>query len=333
MTSLVVSLAAAVVLAAPAGGGAMARLTKMEQGQKLFTQGEFEAALKALDAAAVEGGDPATLERVHLLRAQCHAARQDFTKAEDAFALALDANPNAALDPARVDPTLVKLLDSVRARLTGTLSVGSTPAGAVITVDGQPAGVAPLSMAVGVGTRTVEARWGDGASSATQASVRPKREVRVEWVQGASAPAVERKAEAPMGRPLRPYAEVRGTLEIPSVAAPVRGGLDFGGGVELGFFRLGVLARVFPYFGASPRFALSLPVIERLSVYVEAHLPLWFRSAGVALGVGGGAGAEFHLLPWLGFFGQFGGQHLFLNPGANDATHFTGAVGTRLRLP
>src|SRR3954467_6137258 len=96
--ALVGPIALCLLAAAPLKG------SRLEQGQKAFADGEYATALKALDAAVVEGAD---LERVQLLRAQVFAAQQDFGRAEEAFALALEANPEASLDPTRVDPSVV----------------------------------------------------------------------------------------------------------------------------------------------------------------------------------------------------------------------------------
>src|SRR5262245_58580048 len=139
--TLPLAVSLALWLSAPAAPPPKPAPTKLEQGQKAFAEGQFDAALKALDAAAQESSDPATLERVHLLRGQCFAARHDFTKAEDAFAAALLANPEGALDPGKVDPSVVKLLESMRARSSGTLSFMSSPDNAGVFVDGADAGV------------------------------------------------------------------------------------------------------------------------------------------------------------------------------------------------
>ncbi len=310
------------LLAAPA------KVSKVDSGQRLFNAGELDAALKVLDQAAQEGGDEATLERVHLLRAQCFAAKQDFSRAEEAFALALEANPDTSLDPGRVDPTVVKMLEGVRARLTGAVLVRSTPPGASLFLDGKNAGEAPQTLAVPVGRHKLEARWGEGPMTAMELQIRPRRDVRVEWVQGAGGPG-----EAPKGRPVRPFGDIRGTLEIPSVPAGVTGGLDLGGGFEVSWFRFGLWARVYPYFGVAPRAAFFVPVMEQVSVFLELEVPLWFRGGGVAVGFGGAGGAEFMPLRWLGLFGQIGGQHLFVNPVRNDDTHFIATAGVRLRMP
>ncbi len=306
--------------------------SRLEAGTKLFNQGDIEAALKMLDAAALEGGDAATLEKVHLLRAQCFAARQDFARAEEAFALALDANPETTLDPAKVDPTLVKMLEAVRTRLTGTLQVNSTPAGATLLLDGKSAGVTPQTLQVSVGKHKLEARWGDGALSQADVQLRPRREVRVEWVQGAGT-VIERPAEGPDARKLGPYGDFRFAPEISPVAAiGATLPLELGGGVELSYFRLGLGVRLFPQFGLTPRFAFAIPVYDRLAVALEVGVPVQFFSSAVAVGIAGGAGVEYYPVRWLGFTALVGARHYLIRP-LNDATAFTLSAGVRLRVP
>jgi len=322
----------ALLLTGPVGTKA-ARVegSRLEQGQKFYAAGDFDAALKMLDAAALEGGDAATLEKVHLLRAQCFAARQDFTRAEEAFALALDANPDVALDPARVDPTVVKLLESVRARLTGTLQVNSTPPGATLLLDGKAGGVAPQTVAVPAGKHRLEARWGEGPLQAIDLQVRPRKETRIEWVQGAT---VETPGTSGLlqPRPIRPFGDLRGMFE-PATSGALGGGLELGGGFEFSFFRLGLWARLFPYFGISPRFQFALPVLENVNVVLEVALPLSFLPTGFGVGFGGAGGVEYYPLKWIGGFVMIGGRHHFLWPMRNDGTAFTATAGVRLRLP
>jgi hypothetical protein len=312
--------------------------TKLEQGQKLFASGDFEGALKALDAAAQENRDDATLEKVHLLRAQCFAARQDFVKAEEAFARVLEANPEASLDPARVDPTVVKLLESVRARLTGSLVLDSTPPGAALSVDGKPAGATPLTQAVPVGRHKVEAKWGDEPALSSEVVVKPNREVRLTWVQGpvkqAPPPACPEVPTGPTGRPLRPFGDVRGSMEVPvNPGAYVTGGFELGGGVEYSYFRLGVWAKLFPNFGFVPRFAFALPLQERLSVVLEVGVPMQVLRDGLGVGLSGTGGVEFYPVTWLGLWAAAGARHYFQWPGRNDPTAFLATGGVRLRMP
>lgn len=304
---------------------------KLEQGQKLFNQGDFDGALKMLDAAAIEGGDAATMEKVQLLRAQCLAARQDFVRAEEAFALALDANPETSLDPTKVDPTVVKLLESVRARLTGSLVVGSTPPGATLFLDGKEVGAAPQTIATPAGKHKLEAKWGEGPLQAMELQVRPRRELRVEWVQAAGGSLLPGPTVLEP-RPLRPFGDLRGVIE-PATSGFTSGGLELGGGIELSWFRIGVFARLFPYFGITPRFQLALPVIDVLHVLLEVGAPLNFLTTGFGVGIGGGGGVEFYPLKWLGAYLLVGGRHHFLWPGRNDNTAVTITGGVRLRVP
>jgi hypothetical protein len=306
---------------------------KLEQGQKLFNQGDFDAALKMLDAAAAEGGDAATLEKVHLLRAQCLAARQDFVRAEEAFALALEANPDVTLDPARVDPTVVKLLESVRARLTGSLVVNSTPPGATLFLDGKAGGVAPQTLAVPAGKHKLEARWGEGPLQALDVQVRPRKEVRIEWVQGSAEPSAPGTGLL-TPRPIRPFGDLRGMFE-PATSGSISGGLELGGGFEFSYFRVGLFARLFPMFGITPRFQFALPVMDNVNVLLEVGLPISFtgdRMTPVGLGFQGGGGAEYYPLKWLAGYVLIGGRHQFIWP-FNDATAFTASAGIRLRMP
>lgn len=319
----------ALLLMAPAPK-ARVDVPKLEQGQKLFNQGDFDAALKMLDAAAIDGGDPATLEKVQLLRAQCLAARQDFARAEEAFALALDANPETTLDPTRVDPTVVRLLESVRARLTGTLVVGSTPPGALLMLDGKEIGPAPQTIAAPAGKHKVEARWGEGVAQSLELQVRPRRETRVEWVQASAAVVPGPGVLEP--RPLRPFGDLRGVLE-PATSGFVSGGLELGGGIELSWFRIGLFARLFPFFGIVPRFQLALPVLDTVNVLLEVSALTNFLPNGFGLGIGGGGGAEYYPLKWIGAYVLIGGRHHFLWPGRNDNTAFTATAGVRLRVP
>jgi len=284
-----------------------------------------------LDAAALDTTEPTTLERVHLLRAQCYAARQEFTRTEEAFALALDANPDTTLDPAKVDPTLVKMLDSVRARLTGTVVVGSSPAGATVSMDGRPQGVTPLTLQVPIGKHHLEARWGDGTATSTDVQLRPRREVRVEWVQG--APQLVAVKDTPDPRKLSPYGDFRFLPEVSAIPnADVLYALEVGGGIELSYFRIGLGVRLWQYFGLVPRFAFALPVLDKLTITLEVNVPFTFFPGSVGIGGSGYAGAEYYPVRWLGVFAMVGARYYFAGRG-NDKTAFVPVAGVRLRLP
>lgn len=328
MSFAAVSLLALLVTGAPPRP--QPQVSRYEVGLRLFNQGDVEGALKALDAAVRDNPEPANLERVHLLRAQCFAAGQDFGRAEEAFGLALEANPDATLDPSKVDPTLVKLLEGVRARLTGTLVVRSSPPGATLALDGKPAGEAPQTLAAPIGKRTLTARWGTGAAQALELQVRPRQEVRVEWVQAASAAGPG--AEWPTPRPVRPFGDLRGAFE-PATTGSLGGGLELGGGFEFSFFRLGLWARLFPRFNVTPRFQFALPVMEQFNVLLEVGVPLTFLPDGLGVGLAGGGGVEYTPLKWLAGYVVIGGQHHIRWPERIDNTAFTAVAGVRLRMP
>ncbi len=318
--TLAVPLALSLILAA-----APSKLSKLEQGQKAFADGDYSVALKALDAAAVEGAD---LEKVQLLRAQCFAAQQDFGRAEEAFALALEANPEASLDPARVDPSVVKVLDGLRQRTRGTVKVVSTPVGAAVFLDGKEVGVAPLDVVTGIGRHKVDAKWGAVATTG-EVLVRGRRETYLVLVQGPVTAGPTVPEPEPQGIGVHPFADVRGLLET---GGGVYGAMEIGGGIELKYFRAGVHLRLVPNFGATVRAALVVPVVDRVTAFVEGEVPMIFGSS-FAVGLGANGGAEFQLFKFIGIFLQVGGRHFFDNPMFINNDRFEGTLGVRLRLP
>ncbi|MFT3713979.1 MAG: tetratricopeptide repeat protein [Archangium sp.] len=328
------SLVALLLTGTPGGKTPKVEGTKLEQGTKLFNQGDFDGALKVLDAAAAEGGDATTLEKVHLLRAQCFAARQDFTRAEDAFGSALDANPDTSLDPARVDPTLVKLLETVRARSLASVTFDSIPQGAKLLIDGKESGVTPQTISLPVGRHKFQAQFGDEATGEVRVipvQLKPRKDLRVEWVQHAGEGGGGLKLEP---RPIRPFGELRGLFE-PRTSGAITGGLQVGGGIEFLWFRVGLWVRPVPNFDLTPRFQLSLPIAKTslgtFNATVEVGVPLSFYSSGFAVGLQGAGGAELYLLDWLAPYLFIGGSHHFLRYGYDTAFIVTG--GLRLRVP
>ena len=303
------------------------KLSKLEQGQKAFGEGDYGVALRALDQAAAEGAD---LEKVQLLRAQCFAAQQDFGRAEEAFALALEANPESSLDPARVDPSVVKVLDGLRARTKGVVVVRSTPPGALISLDGKDVGAAPVDLPTVIGRHKVEAKWPGGVSATSDVLARARRDTYLVLVQGATTNVpvpVEPGEEKPAGA--HPFAEVRGMLET---GGGVYGAMEIGGGIELKYFRAGLHLRLVPNFGLSPRAGLVVPVIPLLSAFVEGEVPMIFRD-GVAIGLGAHGGVEWHAFKFIGAFLSIGGRHFFDNPLFINNDRFELSLGVRLRLP
>ncbi|MBI3181444.1 MAG: hypothetical protein HYZ28_04820 [Myxococcales bacterium] len=315
----------------PSRGRAVA-LTKLEQGQRDFSRGDFQSALKALDAAAQETSDPAALSRVHLLRGQVSAAQQDFAGAEAAFALALESDPEAALDPSKVDPALVKLLDGLRARLTGELSVrADRPAS--VWLDGSLFGETPLLRQAPIGRRAVEVKTPDGRyGSRREVVVYAKRKSELELLLE-ELPQQKPKYEGttPEESPRRPFADLR--LSISPFALLAGPSLEVGGGFEFPFYRVSMHAQVYQDFGLTARAALVVPVLERkLNASVELELPVLFEQRLLSVGLGGGGGLEYVVSKWLGVFVQVGAQHFFITP-RSEPNSTPLQLGARLRLP
>jgi hypothetical protein len=324
------STALAALLVLSAAGGK----SKLEQGQKAFAQGDFDAALKALDSAAQETQDTPTLERIHLMRAQCFGARQDFVRAEEAFALALEANPEAALDPARVDPSLVKVLDALRARTKGGLVIHSAPEGAELKLDGAPFGKAPQTTQVPIGRHKLEIQYAGVLAVSTELVVRTRGVTLVEVVQAPGATLIQSDTPVKDSK-VHPFADVRGMLEV-----PIQGGLEVGGGIEVPWVRLAVMIRVLDIFEIIPRISLVVPLGQApFSAFIEVEVPLAFSEIGgefrLGVGLGGAAGLEWMPWKWLGLYAQLGGRYFFtpFNNTYAAAARFTTSGGVRLRLP
>lgn len=319
--------------------------SRLQVAQQQYNRGEFDAALQVLDAAAKDTRDERTLGRIHLLRGQCYAALRDAARSEEALVRALDADPEAALDPERVDPTLVQQLEDLRARTRGELRVRVNRAGARVLVDGRPMGVAPLRTALPIGRHTVEARSADGRQrDMEQALVYAGRTSEValtlpESVPEAAEPAPATAAVTPVAAP-PPAAEE--TKERPRPVVDVRLGLDplqykegpsieLGGGLQTRHLRSMLHVRLLQEFGLTLRGAAVIPLAERFSGYVGAELPVLFVNDTTAVGLGGAVGAEYVVSQWLGLFGELGARHFF--SGALERDRLTLQAGARLRLP
>lgn len=309
---------------------------KWEAGLKAFNQGDFETALKALDVAATETSDPVMLEKIHLMRAQCFAARQDFIRAEEAFSRALDANPEATLDPARVDPAVVKMLDAMRGRLSGELMIHSTPEGAQLSVDGKGVGKAPLLMVVSIGRHRLEAQWGTETPTKTEVLVRARSQTRVEWVQ-TKVEVARPEGPKPLPEPGKNKLAPVGDLRFVNEDIVIDSALEVGVGLEgLWIARFSVHARLLPKVGLTPRVGIKLPIRENLGIPIELEVPMIFlpqQNPGLAIGVGLGGGIDWNPLPWLGVFGIVGFRHYAQYPDRLDLTRFTMSFGLRLKVP
>jgi hypothetical protein len=306
-------------------GRVRAGAARLLQAQSEFGRGDFAAALRSLDAARAEGPDDSTLARVELLDGQIRSAQRDSAGTEAAFTRALQNDPEIRLDPDRVDPDLVRQLDVLRETLKGELVV-TVDAPARVVVDGKPLGPAPARTPLPIGRHTVVARSTDNLKAVTQeVVVRPHVPTELALTL-LPLPA----PEGATGEGLKPFADVRVGLDPLQYAEGLA--FEVGGGVETGYLRGSVSARVFPSFGLTPRGALVVPVSDAIQGYVALELPVLFLST-VALGLGGEAGAELLVGKWLSTYVELGGRHFFINPRDYEPNRLTLQAGFRLRVP
>jgi hypothetical protein len=321
------------LLSASPGRGRNSGESRVQAAQSELGRGNYDGALKDLDAAILEASDPPTLTRIHLLRAQAFGAKQDYAQSEGALAQALEFDPEASLDPAKVDPSLVKTLESLRARLTGELKVGTDQPGARVKVDGNDLGPAPLKVEQPIGRHTVEASTPDGKYATRQQVVvrRSGTQVQLLLVETAAPPSAA--AVAASGKPVArgdraiiPFAELRFDLDLSqlfqkeqrnTVIGSLGDQLDpsfgeiVGGGIRSRFFKASAAIRFRPFWGFHLRGALSIPLSERIDGYVSVEVLVDFPDATAEMGLGADLGIEYLIGDWLGLFTELGARHSF----------------------
>ncbi len=327
---MISALAPAILLliatAEPTAGDSQAS-AKLQMSQAEFSRGDFEGALRTLDSAASQASDEKLLAKIHLLRGQCFAAAQNFVAADAAFAKALENDPEASLDAAKVDPTVVRMVESLRTQLRGELRIQTDPRGATVSIDGRPAGTSPLHVPVSIGRHVVEAKSVDGKLSwREEVVIRVKKTTTAKFAlrEGGKEGAGRRWSEQ-----AKPTADLRLLLQ------PTAGdffGIEIGGGVEYQFLRLTLHANLYRNFGLTPRFALAAPVSERADIYISFEIPTILASPTL-FGVGGSGGLEYKVSKWLGLFAEVGVRHFFTGSGTSSPNRLTLQPGLRLRIP
>lgn len=328
--------------------------SRLTSAQAEFSRGDFAAALRDLDVAVSETGDEPTLSKIHLLRGQCYGAQRDLVKAEEAFEKALENDPEAKLDPQRVDPSLVSLLEGLRDRMQGDLEV-KTDRPAKVHFDGKPIGLSPVKATVSIGRHKLEAHTGDGrysASSSVVIAAHKTTTVEMELAEnrreeetppagpgggrGGGSEGRDRDGGGERGSASftvyggRPLADLRlGVNPLDIVNVPHA---EVGFGAEWPYVRASVHLQFLPGFGIVPRGGLWVPVVDQVRAYVELELPIFFPQGAepLALGLGGGGGAEFFFIKWLSGFAEVGARNFFL-PGPEVQVIIQ--AGMRMRLP
>lgn len=326
-------LSTLLVLAAP-GPARTHGKAKLAAAQQQFNRGDFEDSLGLLKQAQAESSDDETLARVHLLRGQVHGALRDLVEAEASLARALEHDPEATLDPNRVDPSLVTMLTGLKSRLRGTLEVTSNRPDSNVMFNGRALGTAPVRAQVEIGRHTLEVRTADGRYGARrEVVVKARRVEKVDLTLQEGLPELAPTGTSPVlfgfGRPL---ADLRVQLDPFLIGEGL--GIEIGGGLQSSYLRTSFHFRVFPSFGITLRGAFAVPVMDRTRGYVELELPLIFHASEppVSFGLGGAGGVDYELNRWLSVFGQIGARHFFITPSPTNS-RLTIQAGVRLQLP
>jgi hypothetical protein len=135
-----------------------ARPSALVEVKKDMAAGEFERALKKLDAALKKSTDSAEQAQLQLTRGEALFALGTPDKAKAAFTAALQKDPEAELDVSRASPDAVKLFDKARAELPATLTITVVGGEANVSVDDKDLGPAPLTLQLEGGRHLVDAK-------------------------------------------------------------------------------------------------------------------------------------------------------------------------------
>jgi tetratricopeptide (TPR) repeat protein len=139
---------AGLLLSTPPGDVEQAR-SDFERGAALYRAGDFRAALAAFEAAQARAPTPQTLFNI----ARCQERLGQLADAADSYSAYLAAAPDAP------DRTAVSArIDELRARLPleASLRISVEPQ-SVVSVDGEPAGLSPISVRLRPGAHHVRA--------------------------------------------------------------------------------------------------------------------------------------------------------------------------------
>lgn len=159
-----------VVLLLSGASPAFAQPTALTEATRLLAEGEFERALKKLDAAVKRTTVPAELAALQLTRGKCLLALSRRPQALAAFTAALQHD--VSIEPGEdASPDALALFDEARAAFPGTVAV-TVDGEAHVRVDGRDLGPAPLKLQLRHGDHQVEAIAPDGRSARQVVEVR-----------------------------------------------------------------------------------------------------------------------------------------------------------------
>lgn len=175
--ALAVALATTPAMAQPTDLGALDQqaqerlLTLLDEANRAFDQGRFEAALALYDQALTI----ARLAEVQFRRAACLERLDRPAEAISAYQDYLSLAPEAQ-DRGRVEQEIERLLALIHAREQGTLVLITHPAGAEIRIDdaqGRLLGTSPLEATLPPGDHLLHIKHPDHAARSAQVKVAP----------------------------------------------------------------------------------------------------------------------------------------------------------------
>jgi hypothetical protein len=308
-------LLAAVLSAAPSAED------NLRVGVERYRAGDFERAVTVLEKAAT-GDSAAVRSKAQLTLGLCFAALQRFDRVDAAFEAALRADPEVQLDPTRVQPALVAMLDAARARLHGDLAV-TAPGAAEVSIDGAAAAMPPLEQRVTIGRHHVQVRDAAGHTQERDVVVSADRRAALAFepppAATPAAPVQETAtaAEAPKSG-LNVLVEVRGTLDPRDYTGPLAQPrtapapeLAVGVGAKYWGATMGIMAG--GAFAATLRATGRLPIWGPLAAELSLQGALFFTAPQA---VGGTAllGLGVAPLRWLELIVSGGGGVVGGNP-------------------
>jgi hypothetical protein len=304
---------------APAGDA-----RELESALQSLSEGEFESALSHVEAGLRQARDDARIAQLYLVQGEVYAALRHYEKMEFAFSRALEAAPDARLDPERVQPTVVMRFESLRERLRGEVIIDVEPPGTELWLDGQRLGLAPWRGQVPIGTHSLEVRpEGGRGRTSLQVSVRPGRPEQVHVIV---SPGQDRPEDSALSA-LAFGPQFRLALGL----APLSGvGLELGARLGGRYLHAELNATVGSQLGLAARVGAQAPELVgplTLSLSLDGYA---VPSAPV-LGGGLTAGASVPLGTRVDIFAELSGRWL-PSSATYAATHLLATTGLRLRL-
>jgi tetratricopeptide (TPR) repeat protein len=281
-----------------------------------LSEADFEAALAHVETGLRQVRDEAQLAQLRLVQGEVYAALRQYAQMETAFARALEANPDARLDPERVQPTVVALFESLRGRLQGTLSIDVDPAGAEVRLDGRELGQAPWRGPVPIGTHMLEV--GSGRTP-FQVKVRPGQTEQVRVVLPAGP-----TEQPPFISSLAFSAQLRAAFGLsPTSGAGLEAGARLAGTYVFGELNATAGSR----FGAAIRLGAQAPGLVG-PVTLSLSLDGYALGGPALFGGGLSAGASLPLSSKFTVFAELSGRWLPSATAYQD-THLLGISGLR----